>query len=113
MSKAISLADLLEKHSDDIELRSSDNRIVCKYSGYEMVARADIVSAYLYGAKFRKNRDWYSFDYSTFLPWIVEDKNSDKRLYCKLTKNVLNKIPEKVRQHVNGKKFRRYNKFME
>jgi hypothetical protein len=108
--KGPSLADLLEKHKDVVELRPSDNRIVCKLTGYEMPARADVVHGYLTGAKFRKTREWYTFDYSEFLPLVVPDSKDNKLLYCRVTKESLPKIPEKVHQHVNGKRYARLKK---
>ena len=108
MSRSLSLADILERNSEHIELRMSDNRIICKLSGHEMAPRAEVVSAYLNGKKFRKLREWYSFDFTCFQPWIVDHKQSNKKLFCKLTKQTLNKIPDKIQQHMNGKKFIRF-----
>jgi hypothetical protein len=108
--KGPSLADLLDKQKEFIELRPSDNRIICKLTGYEMPARADVVHGYLSGAKFRKTREWYKFDYSEFLPLVIPDSKDSKLLYCKVTKESLPKIPEKVRQHVNGKRYARLRK---
>jgi hypothetical protein len=53
--------------------------------------------------KFLKALTWYNCDYSIYEPWIVAHKSSDKHLYCTLTKIVLNKIPEEVKIHFEGK----------
>ena len=76
-----------------------------------MSARADVVQAHINGKKFKKALEWYNFDYSVFLPHIVEDKRNDKRLYCKVTKQRLNKIPDEVKKHMQGKRFKRYSTY--
>ena len=70
-----------------------------------MPARADAVAAYVNGKKFKKAKEWYSYDYSIFLPHIVPSKGNDKLLYCKVTKRDLNKVPDQVNAHVKGKTF--------
>lgn len=87
---------------------TSNNRIRCSYSGHEMPPRADVVQQYLSSKKFMKARDWYSKDFSKFQPHVVQDKHDPLRLYCRLTKQSLNKIPEEIEKHVQGKRFRRY-----
>lgn len=85
----------------------ANNKILCDVTGHEMSARGDVVQAYINGKKFKKELEWYKHDYSEFLPYIVEDKNNSKKLYCKLTRQTLNKIPEEVRKHMQGKRFKR------
>lgn len=72
-----------------------------------MPVRFDVVHDYLNSKSFKKAHEWYSFDFSIFSPHIVQDKNNEKRLFCKLSKKSLNKIPEEVHNHVNGKRFKR------
>lgn len=52
-----------------------------------------------------KNQD---HDYSVYLPHVVPHKAKDSSffLYCKLTNTTIPKIPGKVQNHVNGKRFR-------
>lgn len=85
----------------------TNNKILCDVTGHEMSARADVVQAYISGKKFKKELEWYRYDYSEFLPYIVEDKRNNKKLFCKLTKQTLNRIPEEVRKHMQGKRFKR------
>ena len=72
-----------------------------------MPPNAAVVLAYLNGKKFKKAKEWYTYDYSEFLPHIVPDKRDSRKLYCRLTKHGLNKIPDEVKKHVNGKRFLR------
>ena len=47
------------------------------------------------GKKLRKAREWYAFDFGVFEPdGIVPDRRDRRRLYCRLTETVLNRIPE-------------------
>ncbi len=72
-----------------------------------MSARADVVYHYVNGKKFKKDTQWYSYDFTQFLPYIVPDKGSEKHFRCLLTQQKLNKIPEEIKKHMNGKKFLR------
>lgn len=72
-----------------------------------MPARADIVFAHLSGKKFKKELEWYSYNFDEFLPFIVPHKENKKLLVCTLTSEKLNRIPEQVKKHMNGKRFLR------
>ena len=99
------LGNLLQKHSY-LKLQSN-NKILCTLTNHEMSANYDVVSSYINGKKFKKSIEWYQYDFSQFLPYIVEDKVNSKLMYCKLTKTNLNKIPNEIRKHMNGKRFLR------
>ena len=77
-----------------------------------MPARADVVFAYIRGNKYKKSLEWYTHDYSQYLPYIVESKKNPKQLYCTITQTTLNKIPTEVNKHVSGKKFKRYDRLL-
>jgi hypothetical protein len=103
------MASLGQLLSDNKFLKlQPSNKILCDVTGHEMSARADVVQAYISGKKFKKQLEWYKHDYSEFLPHIVEDKENAKQLYCKITKQTLNKIPDEVRKHMQGRRFQRY-----
>ena len=108
----MSLADLLKKHSDVLSLQSN-NRIKCSVTGHEMPPNVEAVQNHLEGKKFRKALEWYSRDYSQYLPWIIAHKNDHTKLFCTLTRIPLNKIPGEVEKHVNGKNFLRLQKKFE
>lgn len=101
-----SVADLLQSHNDILTL-TDKNRIRCSVTGHEMPPNFDVITAHLNGKDFKKKKEWYNADYSPYLPYIVPHKDSDKMLYCTLTGISLNKIPNEVQKHVNGKKFKR------
>jgi hypothetical protein len=85
-----------------------NNRINCNVTGHELPLKIEAISAHLAGKKFKKQLEWYNYDYSEFLPLIVSHKHDSKKLYCTITKRALNKIPEEIRKHINGKRFQRY-----
>ena len=72
-----------------------------------MPPKVDIVLGHINGDKFKKIKEWYSYDYSEFEPYIVTDRQNSAKLHCKLTGQTLNKIPNQVRKHSSGKKFLR------
>lgn len=57
--------------------------------------------------RLKKMKEWYTHDYSKYLPYIVDHKRDTKKLFCRLTKTKLNKIPQEVEKHWNGKRFQR------
>jgi Surfeit locus protein 2 (SURF2) len=100
-----SVADLLAKNPN-LQL-TENNKIKCSLTNHEMPPNAEAIVQYLNGKKFKKAKEWYNCDFSEFLPHIVPDRKNPMKLFCKLTKLSLNKIPEEVRKHVGGKKFQR------
>jgi hypothetical protein len=100
-----SLAELLSTFS--FLSLTADNKIVCDITKHEMPPKADIVLGHINGKKFKKTMEWYSYDYSEFEPYIVVDRQNSNKLHCKLTGMTLNKIPNEVKKHANGKKFLR------
>ena len=105
--KAPSLASVLEEQKQYLALTETGTRIKCLLTTHEMPARVDAVLSYLNGSKFKKAKEWYTQDYSKYLPFIIPDKKDDHRLFCKLTRLKLNKIPKEVEKHVNGQRFKR------
>jgi hypothetical protein len=88
----MSLAQMLSANTS-LELLPS-NKIRCKITGHEMPPRADVIAQYLGSKRFVKAKNWYTVDYSEYLPHIIPAKDDSKRLYCRLTKKTLNRIPE-------------------
>ena len=102
------VARLVEQHSDVFTVVQASNRVRCKFTGHEVPTdRADQLEEHLKSDKLRKAREWYAFDYKIFEPDIIPDRNDARRLYCRITKKPLNRIPDEVKRHVAGKTFRR------
>ena len=78
-------------------------RLRCRLTGHEMPLREDAVARYVGGATYAKARDWYSKTgdlLKAHAPWIVPHRASPKHLFCRLTRDVLNAVPEQVEAHV-------------
>jgi len=101
----------LESHKDFV--LCDNGKIRCTTTGHEMPCKADALSSYVNGKKYRMAKSCYAQDFTEYEPHIVPSKKHPKRLYCKLTKKELNKIPEEVEKHVNGKKYRQALKNLE
>ena len=100
-----SVADLLQSHPF-LSLRPN-NRILCSITNHEMPPNADSILSHINGKKFKKTLEWYQFDYSIYAPYITQHKSDNKKLFCTVTKMELNKIPDEVKKHFEGKKFQR------
>ena len=103
---AASLAEILQTNT--FLTLTADNKILCSITKHEMPPKLDVVLSYINGGKFKKTKEWYSYDYSEFEPYIVVDRQNSAKLHCKLTGQTLNKIPNEVKKHSCGKKFLRY-----
>jgi len=77
-------------------------RIQCVYTKHEMPANIYILKMHLSGKKFKMAKECYSMDYTKYEPHIVPHKSNNKKLFCKVTKLEINKIPAQVENHVNG-----------
>jgi hypothetical protein len=102
-----SLSDFIKLHENVLKLTDT-NRIQCLLTGHEMPPDLETIRRYLDSKSYRKAASWYSKDYSMYLPYLVPHKSGDpKKVFCVLTKKTLNKIPDQVEKHVNGKQFKR------
>lgn len=103
------MAGLGQILKDNANLALTDsNKIKCSITGHEMPPNVEIVQQYLNSKRFQKAVKWYSHDFSQYLPHIVPHDSNPKLLTCKLTTLTLNRIPEEIEVHVNGKRFQRY-----
>ena len=69
-----------------------------------------IFNSYFYSVLICTVRPAYtcSYDFAQYEPYIVSDKNNKNLLYCKVTSTMISKLPEKVENHVQGRKYIRY-----
>jgi hypothetical protein len=98
-----SVADLLKQYPQ-LTLQPN-NKIQCSLTKHEMKPNAKEVLHYVEGAKFKKALKWYTHDYTQYQPDIMPHKTDPHKLFCTVTKQELNKIPEEVEKHINGKRF--------
>lgn len=99
----MSVAELLASNSN-LELLPN-NKILCKVTGHELPVKYETILSHISSKKYKKYLEWYNHDYSSYLPYIVENKKSKFKLFCTVTRQSLNKIPSEVEKHVKGKRF--------
>eukprot|EP01137_Pigoraptor_chileana_P023382 Opistho-2@89575 len=97
---------LLSSHKDEL-ITLESGRIQAVLTKHEMPPRADVVSAYLASAKYVRVKGKSAYDYDKHLPHIAPHKADGNLLFCKLTRRVINRRPDEVERHVNGKRFKR------
>eukprot|EP00927_Polykrikos_kofoidii_P052381 TRINITY_DN46188_c0_g1_i1.p1 TRINITY_DN46188_c0_g1~~TRINITY_DN46188_c0_g1_i1.p1 ORF type:complete len:277 (-),score=79.97 TRINITY_DN46188_c0_g1_i1:51-803(-) len=99
----------LVEENDDLEITHNGSKVHCKSTGHDMPLKLATVKEYITGGKYKKTREWYTFDYSKYEPHIVPHETRKRFLYCKLTGTLLPMSPQKVEVHVKSK---RYNQFL-
>jgi Surfeit locus protein 2 (SURF2) len=62
------------------------NRVKCSITGHEIPADLKLVQQYLTSKKLLKAKEWYSADFTRYLPYIIEHKRDSKKLFCRLTR---------------------------
>ncbi|XP_008937447.1 PREDICTED: surfeit locus protein 2, partial [Merops nubicus] len=80
----------------------------CRLTGHEMPCRLPELQAYTGGRRYRRlAQAAQEFDYSKFQPHIVPSTKNLHQLFCKLTLRHINKFPEHVLRHVQGKRYQK------
>jgi hypothetical protein len=94
------LAQLLTEHPS-LSLNER-GKVHCALTGHDMPAKADAVCQFVAGKAYTHARGWYSADFSKYEPYIVAHKRDAHKLFCRLTRQALNRIPEEVRDSAGG-----------
>ncbi|KFP95681.1 Surfeit locus protein 2, partial [Leptosomus discolor] len=80
----------------------------CRLTGHEMPCRLPELQAYTNGKKYQRLiKTAREFDYGKFEPHIVPSTKNLHQLFCKLTLRHINKFPEHVLRHVQGKRYQK------
>lgn len=103
--KSKSVAELLKLHPELV--LQPNNKILCTLTNHEMAPQFAAIHGHVNGKKFKKAMEWYCYDYNQYMPFVVPHKGDKKKLYCTLTKQTLNKIPDEVKKHWEGKRFQK------
>ncbi|NXP55208.1 SURF2 protein, partial [Heliornis fulica] len=83
-------------------------KVRCRLTGHEMPCRLSELQAYTNGKKYQRLiKTAKEFDYGKFEPHIVPSTKNLHQLFCKLTLRHINKFPEHVLRHVQGKRYQK------
>jgi len=87
-------------------------KVQCSLTKQEMPVRIDVVQKHLNSKKLERTRKgWYDDNWvEKYAPYIIPHISKEKRLFCKITKQILNSNPEVVEKHVQGKRYKRLKK---
>lgn len=87
---------------------AESGKVRCRLTGHELPCRLAELQAYTNGRKYRRLiKTSREFDYGTFEPHIVPSTKNIHQLFCKLTLRHINKLPEHVLRHVQGKRYQK------
>ncbi|XP_043576584.1 surfeit locus protein 2 [Chiloscyllium plagiosum] len=84
-----------------------NNRVKCSLTGHELPCRLADLQTYTKGKKYQRLAMKEPFNFSQFEPHIVPSTKNQDQLFCKLTIRHINKIPQHVLRHVNGKRYQK------
>eukprot|EP01114_Cavostelium_apophysatum_P006350 TRINITY_DN1761_c0_g1_i1.p1 TRINITY_DN1761_c0_g1~~TRINITY_DN1761_c0_g1_i1.p1 ORF type:complete len:409 (-),score=150.46 TRINITY_DN1761_c0_g1_i1:21-1202(-) len=101
--KERTVEDFLAEH-DDFE--TTDNgRIRCTTTGHELLPDLGKLEQHIKGSTYMKAQ-WYSHDFSQYEEqFIIPHNRHEKKMYCVLTSQELNKIPSQIENYIKGKKY--------
>ncbi|XP_030063583.1 surfeit locus protein 2 [Microcaecilia unicolor] len=84
------------------------NKVRCKLTGHELPCRLSELQVYTSGKEYKRLlKSVNVFDYSEFEPHVVPSTKNPHQLFCKLTLRHINKVPEHVLRHVQGRRYLR------
>lgn len=85
----------------------SGNKVRFTVTGHELPCRLSDLQSFTEGKKYQRLRRAPVVDYRSFEPHIVPSTKSERQLFCRLTLRHINKVPEHVQRHVQGKRYLR------
>ncbi|CAF1090924.1 unnamed protein product [Brachionus calyciflorus] len=109
-SIATNLEELLAKYTS-LKYNENNTRIICEWSGHEMPPNINSVLSYVNGNKYKqllsKNID--SNKLKKMSEFLVSSKHPKRtnQWFCKLTLKHVNKQPDHIERHLNGRKFQK------
>uniref|UniRef100_A0A6J0TPW4 Surfeit locus protein 2 isoform X2 n=1 Tax=Pogona vitticeps TaxID=103695 RepID=A0A6J0TPW4_9SAUR len=83
-------------------------KVRCTLSGHELPYRLSALQAYTSGKKYQRlSKVPGVLDYSEYEPHIVPSTKNPHQLFCKLTLRHINRLPEHVLRHVQGRRYQK------
>lgn len=103
----VDLKEFLRQHPS-LTLLPEAGKVRCSLTGHELPCRLPELQVYTRGKKYQRlARAHPAFDYAEFEPHIVPSTKNPHQLFCKLTLRHINKCPEHVLRHTQGRKYQR------
>jgi hypothetical protein len=62
------------------------------------------VKKYIASQSYEKAKNC-AFDYTVYFPHLIPSKKSTNKLYCRLTRSLINKTPKQAQEHTQGKHY--------
>uniref|UniRef100_F6UV42 Surfeit 2 n=2 Tax=Equus TaxID=9789 RepID=F6UV42_HORSE len=91
-----------------LRLEPGARKVRCTLTGHELPCRLPELQVYTRGKKYQRLiRASPAFDYAAFEPHIVPSTKNPHQLFCKLTLRHINKSPEHVLRHTQGRRYQR------
>ncbi|XP_045419773.1 surfeit locus protein 2 [Lemur catta] len=91
-----------------LRLQPGARKVRCALTGHELPCRLPELQVYTRGKKYQRLvRASAAFDYAEFEPHIVPSTKNPHQLFCKLTLRHINKSPEHVLRHTQGRRYQR------
>ncbi|PNI68718.1 SURF2 isoform 1 [Pan troglodytes] len=91
-----------------LRLQTDARKVRCILTGHELPCRLPELQVYTRGKKYQRLvRASPAFDYAEFEPHIVPSTKNPHQLFCKLTLRHINKCPEHVLRHTQGRRYQR------
>ncbi|XP_053774905.1 surfeit locus protein 2 [Desmodus rotundus] len=91
-----------------LRLQPGACKVRCALTGHELPCRLPELRVYTSGRKYRRlTHACPAFDYSAFEPHVVPSTKNPRQLFCKLTLRHINKSPEHVLRHTQGRRYQK------
>lgn len=103
MSTAKTVAEFLQLYKDEFVLTPT-NKVKSKITGHELSVSISVINSYFNSKKYKMATEWHAFGVEKY-DYIIPHKSDKARMWCQLTNQPLNKIPEQILKHIQGKKF--------
>ncbi|XP_026370067.1 surfeit locus protein 2 isoform X1 [Ursus arctos] len=104
---AADVCAFLREHPS-LRLEPGAHKVKCVLTGHELPCRLPELQLYTRGKKYRRLvRATPAFDYAEFEPHIVPSTKNPHQLFCRLTLRHINKSPEHVLRHTQGRRYQR------
>ncbi|XP_051836237.1 surfeit locus protein 2 [Antechinus flavipes] len=91
-----------------LQLCPGGTKVRCKLTGHELPSRLSDLQAYTSGKKYQRLiRTAQTFDYEDFEPHIMPSTKNPHQMFCKLTLRHINRLPEHILRHVQGRRYQK------